>query len=72
MNNNALLIVNSLLALSLIAQLVSGFMLRSGPVFRFIHFHNQYLLMVLVLTHLTLNWWWIKRRLFGSKGSGEK
>ncbi len=71
MHHNALLVVNSLLGLSVIAQLVSGFMLRSDPIFRFIHFHNQYLLIVLVLTHLTLNWWWIKRRVFGIKGKSE-
>ncbi len=72
MRHNALLIVNSLLFLSLAAQLVSGFMLRSGPTFRFIHLHNPYLLAVLVPIHLILNWWWIKRRVFGIKGPNER
>lgn len=72
MRHNALLVVNGLLLLSVVLQIVSGFFLRSDPIFRFIHFHNPYLLITLVIAHLTLNWWWIKRRVFGIKGPSEK
>lgn len=63
MNNKALIIVNSLLFLSMAAQLVSGFLLRSGPVFRSIHLNNPSILILLILAHLFLNRGWIKQRL---------
>lgn len=72
MRHNALLVVNSLLLLSVIAQMVSGFFLRSGPAFVYVHLHNPYLLMLLIIIHLSLNWWWIKRRVFGIKGPNER
>lgn len=67
MNNKALLVVNSLLFVSMAAQFVSGFLLRSGPVFRYIHLNNPPILLILVMGHLYLNRGWIKQRMIAMR-----
>lgn len=67
MNTKALVLVNSLLFVSMTAQFVSGFLLRSGAAFRFVHLNNPPVLLLLLLAHLYLNRGWIKQRLARKK-----
>ena len=68
---NWLKIVNSLLFISLVVQAVSGLWLfwKDSEFFANIHKYNGLLFLVLVATHIVLNWNWIKTVLL-VKGKG--
>lgn len=68
--NKALKIINAVLLLLVINQVVTGMLSRKLPheVFEWGHKGAAFVLLILAVLHLIMNWNWVKANYFRKKG----
>lgn len=69
MKTTVLKIINPLLLLLVISQILTGIFADTipGKSFQIVHFGGGFLLLALVITHLALNWGWIRNQYLPKK-----